>query len=107
LAPNCKQFLSYKDSEGCTNDPAYNPHSAAAQVERVEFSVIAGPTSERLGLPGLPQLAHQVAVRVQTGGTATVSSPFCRRASRSRAPGTKTDGMVVCLLSSMGGMTMY
>jgi hypothetical protein len=45
--------------------------------------------------------------RMQTGGTSEVTSPFCRRVSRSRAAGANTDGMDVCLLSRMGEMTMF
>src|SRR5436309_701957 len=44
---------------------------------------------------------------MQTGGTAVALSPFCRRASRNRAVGANTDGMDVCLLSRMGGMTIF
>ena len=54
LAPAGKQFLSYEDGKGRANDPAYNPDPVAAEVERVEFRVIAGPTRERLCNPGLP-----------------------------------------------------
>ena len=109
LAPAGKQLLSNKDGEGRTNDPANNSDTVAAEVERIEFGVIARPTCERLCRPGAPQRAHQVAIRVQNAdrGTSEVASPFCRRASRSRAAGANTDGMDVCLLSRMGGMTMF
>ena len=65
LASTGKQLLSNKDGEGRTNDPANNPDSVAAEVERVEFGVITRPTCERLCRPSAPQLAHQVAIRVQ------------------------------------------
>jgi hypothetical protein len=44
--------------------------------------------------------------RMQTGGTSKLSSPFCRRASPSRAAGANTDGFDVRLLSRIGGMNM-
>ena len=58
LAPAGKQFLSYKDCEGCTNDAANDPDPMAAEIERVEFGVITWPTCERLCRPSAPQLAH-------------------------------------------------
>src|ERR1700738_1990156 len=64
LASAGEQLFSYKDGEGCTNNPANNSGPVAAKVERVEFRVIAGPTREPLRRPSLSQLAHQVAIRV-------------------------------------------
>jgi len=46
----------------------------ATEVKRVEFSVIAGPTRERLCNPGLSQLPHQVAIRVQDADRGHVNS---------------------------------
>src|SRR5258708_31855954 len=44
---------------------------------------------------------------METSGTPMAASPFCRRASRSRAAGANTDGIEICLLSRMGGVTMF
>src|SRR5271169_5641174 len=41
---------------------------------------------------------------MHTDGAATSSSAFCRRASRSKAEGVKTDSDDVRLLSRMGGV---
>jgi hypothetical protein len=76
LAPAGEQLLSNKDGEGRTNDPANN-----GEVERVEFSVITRPTRERLCRPSAPQLAHQVAIRVQNAD---------RGHLRSSAPGLES-----------------
>jgi hypothetical protein len=43
---------------------------------------------------------------MQTLGTSTASSFFCRRASRNKADGANTDGEEMRLLSNMGGVTM-
>src|SRR5580692_1780058 len=42
--------------------------------------------------------------RMQTGGTLTSASPFCRRASRNRAAGRNTDAAEVSLSSRMDGI---
>src|SRR5579862_2436113 len=42
--------------------------------------------------------------RMQTGGTSTAASPFCRRASRNSAAGRNTDGAEVSLSSRMDGI---
>src|SRR5580692_1649456 len=42
--------------------------------------------------------------RIQTGGTLTAASPFCRRASRNSAAGRNTDGAEVSLSSRMDGI---
>jgi hypothetical protein len=41
---------------------------------------------------------------MQTGGTATAASRFCRRASRSSACGENTEGAEGRLLSRMGDL---
>jgi len=43
---------------------------------------------------------------MHTAGAAAAAIPFCRRASRSRAEGTKTEGESQCLLSRSGGRSM-
>ena len=41
---------------------------------------------------------------MQTAGTSADGRPFCRRASRSSAPGTKSDGEAGFFFSRMGGI---
>src|SRR5215831_2621364 len=44
--------------------------------------------------------------RMHTAGTSTASSSFCRRASRSKASGRKTDGASGLLLARIGGIIL-
>ena len=41
---------------------------------------------------------------MDTAGTFSIAMPFCRRASRKRDAGEKTDGFEACLLSGIGGV---
>jgi hypothetical protein len=109
LAPAGEQLLGYKNGEGCTNDPANNPYLLPAEVECVEFGVIAGPARERLCRPSLSQPAHQIAIGVKNadGGHRQSIKPLLSPCFTQQPAGVNTDGMDVCLLSRIGGTTMF
>ena len=104
-APRCEEFFGDQHREWRANGSADNSGASAGHLKTVKLGVIAGPC-----LNGPRRHRNSLRCRTmspsgsstQKGGTSAASNPFCRRASRSRADGSKTDGASGCLLSSIG-----